>query len=80
MELGRSGSPARIAWLELKQHERLGRCVVLRTDAEASGGLEPEARVVGRMAEDYDRANAELAASLQACADQCRTDALALMR
>lgn len=80
MEPDRSGSAAHAAWLELEQHERFGRSLVLRVDAEAHGRLETEARVVGRMAEGHDRADAELAAALQACADECRTDALALMR
>src|SRR5690606_35830724 len=65
---------------EGQRHEGLRRRVVLRPEAEAPGGREPETGVVRRVAEDDDRPGAVAPAGGEPLAHERRADAGSLVR
>ena len=70
MELDRTRDALQVARNEFNHHEGFFRGVVLAPDAESRRGLKPEAGVVGRVAENHDRAETETLAAFQTRADK----------
>ena len=74
-----AGRPGQITRLKLDYHEHSLRHLVFAADAKAGRGQKPEARVVFRMAQDNDGAEAELLAPFKSGAHKRGPKAFALM-
>ena len=79
MVLDLAGRAAQKTWLKLQNHEHFFWHFVFAAYAKARRRRKPEPRVVGRMAQNNDGAEAELFALFEGGSYKCRPDALALM-